>query len=306
VASAVSVITAVGDGGPGCALGVNLPNEEEIREEFGSKSVTMANVLRAYDAAAAEAAVEEFALPGEVETARRNGGLVNFLQTSLHEVLGHASGAAARDLAGDPAAILGGHYNALEEARAELVALHAIWDPRLRELGIITSDEIPRAAYQAYARSALLMLRRVKIGDVLQDDHMRATALIVGFLTDAGAVERMQSEGKTYFRVASFEQMRAEVAVLLAEVQRIKSTGDVATAEKLVQAYAVRIDTGLRDEVVERAAAADLPDAFAAVMPRLELVRDAGGQVQDVRAHHDEDLAAQMLRFAALGREAAP
>ncbi len=307
VATAVNVITAVGDAGPGCPLGVNLPNEEEIRERFGSKSVILVNVLRAYDAVSTRASAAEFAHPDELELARRHGDTVNFLQTAMHEVLGHASGAVSPGLTASPAVLLGRHYNALEEARAELVALHAFWDPMLREMGAVDSDEIPRAAYQAYARSGLVMLRRVKSGDVLQDDHMRATALIVGFLMDAGAVERVTLDGgKTCFRVANLEQMRASVAVLLAEVQRIKSTGDAVAAEKLIQTYAVRVDTGLRDEVVRRAEEAGLPDSFAAVMPRLEPVRDAAGQVQDVRAHHDEDLATQMLRFSALARQEGP
>jgi dipeptidyl-peptidase-3 len=303
VATVVNVITAVGDAGPGCALGVNLPNEEWIRERYGSKSVTLGNVLRAYETVGSHAAVEEFALPAEREAALEHAGTVNFLQTSMHEVLGHAAGAVSPDLAGTPADHLREHYNALEEARAELVALHHFWDPKLRELAGLESDGVPEAAYRAYARSGLLMLRRLKTGNVLQDDHMRATALIVEYLRDSGSIERLTEEGKTYYRVASLDQMRHGVAVLLSELQRIKATGDAQAAARLMETYAVEIDTSLRDEVVARATAAGLPDDYAVVFPRLEPVLDDDGNVIDVNAFADEDLAGQMLRLSAFTRE---
>jgi dipeptidyl-peptidase-3 len=306
VAAVVNVITAVGDAGPGCPLGVNLPNEERIRERFGSKSVTLGNVLQAYETVASRATTEEFALPAEREAALRHAETVSLLQTSMHEVLGHAAGAVSPELPGTPADHLREHYSALEEARAELVALHHFWDPKLRELAGLESDEVPEAAYRAYARSGLVMLRRLKTGNVLQDDHMRATALIVEYLQDSGSIERLIEEGKTYYRVVSVDQMRHGVAVLLAELQRIKATGDIQAAARLMQAYAIEIDPGLRDEVVARAAAAGLPDDYAVVLPRLEPVLDDDGAVTDVNAVADEELAGQMLRLSAFTREDGP
>jgi dipeptidyl-peptidase-3 len=303
VATVVNLLAAVGDGGPQCALGINLPNEEEIRSTHGAKSVTLGNVLLAYDDVVFRAAVDEFALPGEREAAREHGELISFLQTSMHEVLGHASGAVSPDLPGSPPDRLKEHYNALEEARAELVALHHFWDPKLWELAGIESDAVARAAYQAYARGALVMMRRVKTGTILQDDHMRATALIVEFLKDSGCIEQVTENGKTFYRVASFAQMRHGVAALLTELQRIKATGDRPSADLLLQAYATELDPQLRDEVVRRAEAAGIPDRFAVVFPRLVPVLDEEGRMVDVETVSDEDLAGQMLRLSAAGRE---
>ena len=299
VAGAVNVIMATGDGGPSCALGVNLPNEEDLREVHGSKSVTLANVLRAWDAALTGAALDEFALPEEREEARRWGPTVVFLQTSLHEVLGHASGAVLPEIGGRAPEKLRQHYNAIEEARAELVALHHLRDPKLVEIGALPSADAVRAAYRAYARAGLLLLRRVRAGTTIEDDHMRATALIVHYLMDAGSIERVTRDGRTYYQVVDEEQMREGIAALLAELQRIKATGDYAAADRLMRAWAIDIDPELRDEVVRRATEAGVPDMQAALMPRLEPILGPRGDVVDVRVLHDEDLATQMLRFSA-------
>ena len=302
VAASVNLVMAVGNGGPVCAVGANLPNEQSIRERCGSKSLLLTNVLRAYDAAVSKAALVEFALPEERDAAQRHAAQARFLLTAMHEVLGHASGAVSSDLVGSPADHLKQHYNVLEEARAELVALHHLWDPKLAEIGALASEEVARAACQAYARSALVMLRRLKSGTTMEDDHMRATALIVNFLIDAGAVEVTRVTGRVFHRVTSFARMREGVATLLSDLQRIKATGDFAAAADLVQRYATEIDPRIRDEVVHRAAEAGLPDFHAVVLPRLEPVRDHEGRVVDVEARNDETLERQMLRFAAEGR----
>lgn len=304
VAASVNLVMAVGNGGPVCAVGANLPNEQSIRETCGSKSVLLANVLRAYDVAISTVALDEFALPDEREKACRHAAQARFLLTAMHEVLGHASGAVSPDLVGDPASHLRENYNTLEEARAELVALHHLWDPKLTEIGAVDSDEVARVAYRGYARSALVMLQRVKSGTILEDDHMRATALIVNFLIDVGAVEVLRVTGKTYHRVVSFDGMREGVATLLAELQRIKATGDFAAAAALVQRHATHIDGPLRDEVVRRATAAGLPSFYAVVLPHLEAVHDDDGRLIDVTARTDETFESQMLRFAREGAAA--
>ncbi|MFQ5719675.1 MAG: peptidase M49 [Acidobacteriota bacterium] len=300
-ATAVNVVMAVGNGGPVCSVGINLPNDPAVRERYGSKSVVLANVLRVFDGAASASALAEFALPEERPAAHRHATRARFLQTAMHEILGHASGATAPELSGSPVDHLREHYNLLEEARAELVALHHFWDPRLLEIGAMDSFDVARVAYQAYVRGALVMLRRIKTGTKMADDHMRATDLIVHFLMDTGSVEMVRRDGRSFYRVADLEVMRAGVARLLTEIQRIKSTGDFAAADRLIRRHALHIDTALRDEVVRRAASIRMPDFHAVVPPRLEPVRDASGRVIDVAVIADEAFDTQMLRLACEG-----
>lgn len=299
VANAVTLLTSIGDSGPTPAIGVNLPNEDAIRERHGSKSVTLVNVIEAGNRAAAGALIEEFALPEDRPLLDRYGDEVELMQTTLHEVLGHASGKVSDALRGDPSEHLREHFAAIEEARADLVALHLFFDPKLVEIGALSSAEAAETAYRDFILDDLVMLRRVGEGEILEDDHMRATHLIVGYLRDVTrAVEPVVREGKTYLRLADPGAARRGVAELLAEVQRIKSEGDYAAAKALMQRFGLRIDARLRDEVVRRARGAGIPSYVAFVMPDLIPVRDAGGEVIDARVSATADLTMQMLRYS--------
>ncbi len=299
VANAVNVIAAIGDGGPMPAIGVNLPNEEAIRERHGNKSVSFVNIMDAGHRATHVSTVDEFFLPEDRRLQMEHGADIGLLTTALHEILGHASGKVSDTLKGDPRDHLREHYSALEEARAELVALHTLFDPALRAAGVVASEEVAEAAYRDYATHDLYMLRRMRDGDLIEDDHMRATHLIVDWLKDVtGAVDQVRRDGRTYMRVTDIGAMRRGVATLLAEVQRIKSEGDFAAARALMERHAVRFDPALRDEVVARADRAGIPSYIAFVMPDIVPVRDAAGEVVDARLEFTSDFALQMLKYS--------
>ena len=299
VANAVNVLVSTGDSGPMPPIGINLPNEEEIRERHGNKSVALVNVMDSNNRAVHARVVEEFFLPEDRALVEKHGSAADLLQTTMHEVLGHASGKVTDTLKGDPRDHLREYYSALEEARAELIALHNFFDPKLIEIGAIPSAEVAEAALRDYATDDLYMLRRVRQGDVLEDDHMRATHLIVTYLKEtAGAIEHVKRDGKTYARVKDISAMRRGVAELLSTLQRIKGEGDYEAARQLTERYAVRIDPALRDEIVARADKASIPSYVAFVMPDIVPLRDADGEIQDVRLAYESDLATQMLKYS--------
>ena len=299
VVAAVEVVMAVGDGGPSPPIGVNLPNDDTIQEKVGNRSFLYANVLEASNRATLQALTDEFALPEDRPMLVEHAVEAESLLTAMHEALGHAAGRATEGLPSEPSLMLGETYAALEEARAELVALHAIFDPVLLERKLLSSPAVAEAAYRDYLLHDLSLLRRVRTGDRLEDDHMRATHLIVEWLrAHDGGVEVVSRDGKTYFRVSDIPAMRKGVAALLAEVQRIKGEGDKAAARDLLDRYATRIDTRLRDEVVARADRAGIPSYVAFVMPEIVPVRDASGEVVDARLEAGGDFTLQMLRFS--------
>jgi dipeptidyl-peptidase III len=298
-ASAVTVLFGTGESGPSPAIGVNLPNEEAIRERYGNKSVSLVNVMEAGDRSLGARLIGEFALPEDRALLLRHGAEAEMMQTTMHEALGHASGKVRDGLQGDPSTTLREHYAALEEARAELVALHCFFDPKLVEIGAISSSEVAVAAYRDFVINDLAMLRRVREGEILDDDHMRATHLVVSYLREVtGAVEEVRLEGRTYLRVKNLEGMRGGVARLLAEVQRIKGEGDYPAARALMERFGIRIDPGLRDEIVGRAAQSGLPSDVAFVMPDLVPLRDSAGIVRDVQVAYRSDFTTQMLQYS--------
>ena len=284
VAKAVQVLLATGDGGPMCPTGINLPNAQEIRQTHGSKSVLISNVLDSLEHSSGKQVIEEFALPEERSRARTLGPLVERLQTAMHEVLGHASGKVAEELAGDPAEYLKEYYSTLEEARAELVALWYFGDSKLVEMGILPEGEATRAAYERYARLGLYQLRRIPRGDRLTDDHMRATHLITTHLMEnSGAIQAVERDGKVYLTVPDTGRMRQGVGKLLAQIMRIKGEGDYQGARDLVERYGVLFPSEWRDQVVERSRSAGIADFTAFVMPELIPIRGDDGGIVDVR-----------------------
>jgi dipeptidyl-peptidase-3 len=298
VATAVQVLVAVGDSGSMPPIGVNLPNEEEISEKHGNRSFLLANVVEAGNTATQDSMTDEFAWEEDRSLLKEHGVEAEWVMTALHEILGHAAGKVDDALRGDPQRHLREQYATLEEARAELVALHHMFDPRLQAIGVVSSPRVAEAAYRDYAVHDLAMLRRVREGDTLEDDHMRATHLIVSWLQSEGAVQVARRDGRSFLRVVDLGAMRQGVARLLAEVQRIKGTGDAKAGRDLVARFANRIDPALRDEVVARADRSQIPSYVAYVMPEIVPVRDAGGEVVDARIAYPADLTLQMLRWS--------
>jgi dipeptidyl-peptidase III len=302
-ATAIEVVIETGDAGPITPVGVNLPNDQRVREAHGSKSVTLSNVTEAYEFSTTDAYRREFAWShDEFERAKRWGAVASELSTEIHEVLGHGSGRMRADVIAQPQELLREQYSALEETRADLVALYFCADPKLAELGIVPADEhagIIRTEYEAFARTALVQLRRVREGTQLEEDHMRNRQAIVHWLlAHTTAISVRIREGKTFYVVDSVERFRAGVGEMLREVQRIKSEGDYEAARSLFELYGVHFDPRLRDEIVARVDALQLPSYTAFVMPTLTPVHDASGAVVDVTISYLCDFAAQMLSYS--------
>jgi dipeptidyl-peptidase-3 len=303
-ANAIDVVIETGESGPITPVGINLPNDQAIRERHGSKSVSLANVHEAYDKSTPPEYRREFSWTAE-EAARAEkwAAFASELTTNMHEVIGHGSGKVEAWLPGNPPTLLKEHFSVVEEARADLVALYFIADPKLVELGLVPAadhDEIVRAEYEGYARNALVQLRRIREGTQIEEDHMRNRQLIVKWLmAHTNAIDVRVSDGKTYYVLNSPAAFRDGVATLLAEIQRIKAQGDYEAARALSETYAVHFDPALRDEVVERVDRLKLPSYTGFVMPRLQAVTDPSGAVADVEISYPLDLAAQMLEYSA-------
>ena len=298
-ARAISVVMETGDSGPITPIGINLPNEVDVRQQYGSKSVNLANVVETYNRVSVSGSLEEFAFTeAEAERSRKYGAAMDDLHTNLHEVVGHASGQVMPEIE-NPAQRLGLFYSTLEEGRADLVGLYWIADQKCKDMGLVPNDDAVLAAYEDYARNALLQLRRVAIGQRLEEDHMRNRQLVVLWLLDNdGGVHVEKKGGKTYYVVDSIEKFRNKCGELLAEIMRIKAVGDFKAGKELVEKYGIKIDPALHREVMDRIAELDLPSVTGFVQPELRLIKDADGDVTDVEVIHCQDLAGQMLRWS--------
>ena len=301
-ARAIEVVFETGDSGPVTPIGVNLPNDQRIREQYGSKSVSLSNVIHAYEQSTLDSFREEFSWDAaELARSKKWGAFASELTTDIHEVLGHGSGRMAEGLNGQPQELLKEQYSALEESRADLVALYYVADPHLVTLGLVPEDEhddIIRAEYEAYARNAIVQLRRVREGTQLEEDHMRNRQAIVHWLmAHTRAIEIRTRGDKTFYVMVDPVAFRTGVATLLAEVQRIKSEGDYTAARTLFETYGVHFDAALRDEVVARVDRLQIPSYTGFVMPRLDAVVDGSGAVTDVTISYPMDLTKQMLEY---------
>ena len=303
VANAIDVVVEAGHAGPVTPVGINLPNDQRIREQYGSKSVSLSNVREASDNAASGSMRSEFAFtPEEAARAAAWSAVAGALHTDMHEVIGHASGRQADGVTGTPQALLKEYYSALEEGRADLVALYWMGDPKLAELGIVPAADqavMTLAWYESYTRNVLTQLRRVPQGTQIEEDHMRNRQMIVRWLVaNTTAIAERIRDGKHYLVVVDAQAFRDGVGRLLAEVQRIKSTGDFAAAAALFDAYGIHFDPALRDEMVRRVGALDLPSYAGFVMPRLTPVTDSTGAITDVTISYPMDLTTQMLEYS--------
>jgi dipeptidyl-peptidase-3 len=302
-ANAIDVVIETGDSGPVTPIGINLPNDQTIREHHGSKSVSLSNANQAYDKSTLPEFRREFAWSlEEADRAEKWSALAGEITTDLHEVIGHGSGRVLERLQGNPQSVLKEQYSALEESRADLVALYFVPSPKLVEIGLVDEadhEEIVRAEYEGYARNALVQLRRVREGSQIEEDHMRNRQMIVHWLMEnSGAVERRRRDGKTYYVVVDVKGFQEGVGRLLAEVQRIKAEGDYAAARALFETYGVHFDPALRDEIVERVDRLHMPSYTGFVQPRLQAVRDGQGEIVDVQISYPLDLTVQMLEYS--------
>ena len=301
--NAVDVVVETGHAGPVTPIGINLPNDQGVRERYGSKSVWLSNVSEAYEKSTPEGFRREFSwTPEEADRAERWAAFAGELTTNMHEVIGHGSGRIEERLGGNPHAFLREYFSSLEEARADLVGLYFLPDPKLVELGLLPAesrDDIVLTGYEAYCRNVLVQLRRIREGSQIEEDHMRNRQMVVHWLiANTTAVDVRRRDGRTFYVMADAAAFREGVGRLLAEVQRIKATGDFEAAKDLVEAHGVHFDPALRDEVVARVEKLDLPSYTGFVMPRLEPVCNAAGEIADVAVSYPMDFTAQMLEYS--------
>ena len=301
-AKVINVVQLGGDCHPTPPIGINLPNADWIRRDHGSKSVTIENLTDAYNKSAEEgkSMMAEFAYDeAEVSRAKAHGALGSNLHTDLHECLGHGSGQLLPGTASDA---LKSFSSTLEEARADLFALYYIADDKMMELGLVESPEVAKAEYDSYIRNGLMtQLVRIEPGKNIEEAHMRNRSLIAHWVYEKGAkdkvVEMVKKNGKTYVKINDYTKLRALFGELLAEMQRIKSEGDYEAGKRMVETYAIAVDSTLHQEVLARYATLDLAPYGGFVNPALELKTDKDGKVVDVLISYPDDFKAQMLEY---------
>lgn len=301
-AKVVDGITLAGATYPATPIGINLPNADWIRRDYGSKSVTIANITHAYDYAAQESpksTLTEFAYDqAEIDAYKQYGSYTDEIHTDLHECLGHGSGQL---LPGVSSTALGEYQSTLEEARADLFGLYYMADPKLVELGIMPNAEAYKPAYSNYIRNGLFVqFTRIELGKQNTEAHMQNRKLIAEWCYEKGAargiIEKKMRDGKTYFVVNDYEALRGLFAELLAEIQRIKSEGDYAAGKNLVETYAVNIDPQLHKEVLERYAALNLKPYGGFVNPDIVPV-EKDGKVVDYKIVYVDNYLQQQLDY---------
>ncbi|MBR4303377.1 MAG: dihydrofolate reductase [Bacteroidaceae bacterium] len=301
-AKVVNAVCLAGDAYPATAIGINLPNADWIRKMYGSKSVTIANITKAYDLAAEESpmnTLDEFAYDeAEKEMARKWGSFTSDIHTDLHECLGHGSGQL---LPGVSTTAMGEYASTLEEARADLFGLYYTADPKMQELGIIPDKDAYKAEYASYIRNGLMVqFNRIELGKPNTEAHMQNRKLIAEWCYEKGkkdnVIEKKVRDGKTYFVINDYVKLRALFAELLAEIQRIKSEGDYEAGKKLVETYAVNIDQDLHKEVLERYGALNLKPYGGFINPDIvPVVED--GKVVDYQVVYNDDYLKQQLYY---------
>ena len=301
-AKVITIVMESGDAAPSTPIGVNLPNANWIRKEHGSKSVTLSNIIDAYQEAGAQSGFHDEFMLTEEEKARHleHGSLAYFLDVDLHEVIGHASGSINPGV-GTPKETLKSYSSTLEEARADLVALYFLMDPKLIELGLVPSLDVGKASYDRQIRNGLMMqLQRLKLGDDIQEAHMRNRQLISAWVYEKGlaenVVEKVTSNGKTYFQVRDYEKLRGLYGQLLSEIQRIKSEGDYEAGKALVETYGVKVDQAMHAEVLARTEPLHIAAYSGFIQPRLVAIED-DGEIVDVHVEYPDSFVDQMLEY---------
>ncbi len=301
-AKVIKAAILAGDLYPPTAIGINLPNSDWVRAEHGSKSVTIGNLTDAYNQAAkGNGMLQEFAYgKEEIALMEKYGDLTDDLHTDLHECLGHGSGKLLEGVDGDS---LKAYGSTIEEARADLFALYYLADPKLVELGLVPDAEAYKASYIGQMQNGLLtQLVRINLGNNIEEAHMRNRALIARWALEHGqkdnVMELVKRDGKTFVKINDYQKLRGLFGELLAEIQRVKSTGDFKGAQALVETYGVKIDPELHKEILDRYAKLNIAPYKGFINPVYTAVRDAQGNITDVKISYTEGYAEQMLRYS--------
>ncbi len=299
----VNVAGEAGDASPSTPIGVNLPNSNWIRQIHGSKSVSLGNIVGAYDKASGGGMLAEFA-HDEVEVKRVNahGALAGKLHTAMHEVIGHASG-KLEDGVETPKETIKEYSSTLEEGRADLVALYFLLDEKMVELGLMKTIEVGRAEYDSYIRNGMMtQLRRLDLGDDIEESHMRNRAWVSNWCYEKGEAEgvirKYVREDKTYVDIMDYERLRELFGELLREVQRIKSQGDYEAAKNLVEGYGVKVDPAIHQEVLDRSEALGIAPYGGFINPEMSITRKESGEIINVDVTYPDDFSGQMLRYS--------
>lgn len=301
-AKVITVAMLGGDCYPSTPIGINLPNADWIRRDYGSKSVTIENITYAYDQAAlGNGFKEEFVIDEATrELMNKYGFVSDNLHTDLHECLGHGSG---KLLPGVDSDALKAYASTLEETRADLFAMYYMADPKIMELGLLPDKDAYKANYYSYIMNGLMtQLTRIELGNNIEESHMRNRQLIAKWCLENGAEENVISiekiDGKSYIKINDYDKLRGLFGKLLAEIQRIKSEGDYEAGKAIVEKYAVKVDIDLHKEVLARYKSLNLAPYKGFVNPKYSLVEDENGNVVDVTVTYNEDYAEQMLRYS--------
>ena len=302
-AKVITVVAESGDASPSTPIGINLPNANWIRSEYGSKSVNLGNIVGAYNKIKSSGgASEEFSYSEEeIAIAKEYGALAGDLHTDMHEVIGHASGTINEGI-GTPKETMKSYASTLEEARADLVALYFLMDEKLIEMGIMPSLDVGKTEYNGYIKNGMMVqLVRLELGDNLEEAHMRNRQLVASWAYEQGkadnVIEKVTKEGKTYFVVRDYLKLQEIFGRLLREIQRIKSEGDYEAGKALVEDYGVKVDAELHKEVKERYAKLGIAPYAGFINPVLIPVME-GDKIVDVKVEYPDDFTEQMLYYA--------
>ena len=299
----VNVAGEAGDASPSTPIGVNLPNSNWIRVVHGSKSVSLGNIVEAYDRASGGGILNEFAHDDlEMEMSQAHSALAGKLHTAMHEVIGHASGKLEEGV-GEPKQTIKEYSSTLEEGRADLVALYFMLDEKMLELGLMESLETGKAEYDSYIRNGMMLqLRRLELGANIEEAHMRNRAWISNWCFEKGEsegiIEKVNRDGKTFLDVKDYSALRALFGELLMEVQRIKAQGDYDAAKALVEGYGVQVDQSIHREVLDRSASLGIAPYGGFINPEMQAVYVEDGKIGEVQVSYPDDFASQMLRYS--------
>ncbi len=301
-AKAITVIIEGGDAAPKTPIGINLPNSDWVRKEHGSKSVSLSNIIHAYNESSKGGGfLKEFAVnDAALKRMEQYGGLSSDLHTDMHECIGHASGQINPGI-GTPDKTLKSYASTLEEARADLVGLYYIMDQKLIDIGVMPNLEVGKAEYDSYMMNGLMtQLTRLKLGDDIEEAHMRNRALNAYWVYEKGkaenVVEFIKKNGKTYVQVNDYNKLRSLFGDLLKEIQRIKSEGDYAAGKNLVETYGVKVNQELHKEVLERFTKLNIKPYKGFIQPKLVPVME-GDEIVDVKIQYPESFFDQMMEY---------
>ena len=300
----VNVAGEAGDASPSTPIGVNLPNANWIRAEVGSKSVSLGNIINAYNNSGSSGRLKEFSYDQqEYDLEVKHGQLADKMHTALHEVIGHASGQLNPGV-GEPKETLKNYSSTMEEGRADLVGLYYLYSPKLQELGLVEDwKEVGMAAYDGYIRNGLMtQLIRLKLGADVEQAHMRNRQWVSAWSfargKDDNVIEQVKKDGKTYYNINDYERLREIFGELLRETQRIKSEGDFKAAQDLVEGYGVKVDQEIHAEILERNKQFKGAPYSGFVNPELVPITDSSGEITDIEVKYVKTFEYQMMKYS--------